>query len=125
MSTKHTQGPWATWDCPVMQRIGVTGPTAAAAMTATADIRDKGYAKWSEVLTHGGCVAAIALGATQEEAYANARLIAAAPELLESLEEVLEQWISEMKDWGDDDYEDRVFVKFARETIAKAKGGAA
>jgi hypothetical protein len=83
--TKHTEGPWGTWDCPLISKRGVTGPTAAAAMAATADIRDRGYAKFSEVLNADQKVIAIALGITQEEAHANASLIAAAPELLQAL----------------------------------------
>lgn len=86
--SKHMAGPWGTWGDAVIRRRGVKGPTAAGAMRATRDISNSGYCHWDEVLTECQKVAAIALGESQEQASANARLIAAAPDLMEALQEL-------------------------------------
>lgn len=62
-------------------------------------------------MAHGG-------PSRQDEYDANARLIAAAPDLLEALKAVLPEG------WGDDDTMDHIpGVKQARAAIAKALGG--
>jgi hypothetical protein len=71
----------------------VTGPSAATAMTATLAIRNSSVCKshpFFEVSAKCGRSPAIALGDTEEEARANARLIAAAPALLEALQNLLD-----------------------------------
>jgi hypothetical protein len=55
------------------------------------------------------------------EAQANARLIAAAPDLLEAIEGMIE-WFVEADEYAD--YEELETVKVARKAIAKAKGAA-
>ena len=83
MSGARTDGDWALWGSGALPN-GVTGPTAAASMVATAAIKESNYASFEEVCTTTKKVVAIALGANKQETRANARLIAAAPELLAS-----------------------------------------
>jgi hypothetical protein len=58
---------------------------------------------------------------------ANARLIAAAPELLEVLEGILPEYESYVMSEQDEEIRDRnsAWLEHARATLAKAKGGAA
>ena len=53
-----------------------------------------------------------------DNAEANARLIASAPELLEALEECLDQ----LSSWQDNHEEDTFTMKRAKEVINKARG---
>lgn len=58
-----------------------------------------------------------------EQEQANARLIAAAPELLEELEKMTNEYAKSMKDAGVTYYPEALFVvRQARKAIAKAKG---
>ena len=90
MNAKHTPGPWVTY-LNTMDDVVVR------------KMNEAGYEQ---------CV--IARGAN----YKNARLIAAAPELLEALIELAD---CGAEAWG----EDRPCVRIARDAIAKATGGKA
>lgn len=52
------------------------------------------------------------------------RLIAAAPDLLEALQDVLDEWVRDLTDAGEEDVEERAYVKFARAALARATGSA-
>lgn len=88
----HTPGPWAA----------VELPTAIA------------------IKSHIGNVANIQRGSMREQQKANARLIAAAPELLDALKEVAEVF---GKDWREGSTQRRL-GDLARTAIAKAEGKA-
>jgi hypothetical protein len=103
---KHTPGPW-----PLNLR---TVTDSAGCVTTHAEIGPG----WSEgrYMSVSGCI---------DEA--DARLIAAAPELLEALQDLLEDHVRTL---GyvydqDDDPEESALVRFARAAIAKATGSAA
>lgn len=87
METKHTPGPWehwiggATW--------GITGPSGAASSCAEKAVRDSLILNDCTVIyiaSKNNVAPALAFGDTKEEAEANAKLIAAAPDLLEALQ---------------------------------------
>lgn len=92
MSTQYTPGPW---------RIGTPPPNGEQTIGTL----------------NGLMVAVATTGAEMEETKANARLIAAAPELLEALQSVLENCL-------DSEGLCAAHAK-ARAAIAKAEGGAA
>jgi hypothetical protein len=94
MSTSHTKGPW--WD--------------SGLEVGTVPMMDIKVARVS--------------GATFDEAKANARLIAASPDLLEALREVLkhEEWHAASAD--EVTREARDAIRKARAAIAKATGAA-
>lgn len=58
---------------------------------------------------------------------ADARLISAAPDLLEELNSMLKDFVDDLSGWGydEDDIADHPQVKAARAAIAKAKGDGA
>lgn len=88
METKHTAGEWDAWinGC---SKYSVTGPAAAAAMAAIWIMKDSGHrGHYVELASQSLECPGIALGDTKERAEANARLIAAAPDLLEALEQI-------------------------------------
>lgn len=87
MTTSHTPGPW----------VAVELPTAIA------------------IKSHMGNVANIQRGSMREQQQANARLIAAAPDLLEALK----AFVNHGSCFDDDDMEK------ARAAIAKVQGGEA
>lgn len=96
--TTHTQGPWETFEC----------LNGAISVNASPQI---------PIATVGG--AGWHLGA--KTAQANARLIAAAPDLLEALETALEMLIDS---WGNEQIaagDDQV-ANVIKDAIAKAKG---
>lgn len=100
--SKHTPGPWGTWIDDI--KYGVTGPSAAHAMIAENAIKKSDLnGAWKDsfhVVSSVGRVSCLALGDTEVEARANARLIAAAPDLLEALQEALDhQLVTEGPDW--------------------------
>ena len=66
--SKHTPGPWQIYDCEFAVRVGIEGGNKTSVITLGAKGDDSGV--WGE---------------TTEQAEANARLIASAPELLEAL----------------------------------------
>ncbi len=109
MTTKHTPGPWA---------VGYRAydVTACGGQMKICDIRGWGY------LTGLGALALPAEQATEIQ-YANARLIAAAPDLLTELEKA-EDFMSGFEgDELQDDIDEKLVT--IRAAIAKAKGGAA
>jgi hypothetical protein len=87
-SMKHTTGPWAT------RGWSITGPTAAADYVATEAVKDA----MPEVFVHtigqadgiGKAAVCTAYGMSAEEAEANARLLAAAPDLATALKSLME-----------------------------------
>ena len=72
---------------------------------------------------HSICKAHLIGGNDPDQALANARLIAAAPDLLEALEAMIEEWIdyATLNNLGDPGAKHN--IKLARAAIAKAKGG--
>lgn len=92
MSTQYTPGPW---------RIGTPPPNGEQTIGTL----------------NGLMVAVATTGAEMEETKANARLIAAAPELLEALQSVLDNCL--------DSEELCAAHAKARAAVAKATGGAA
>jgi hypothetical protein len=98
----HTAGPW---------KIGRTSKTH------NAPVRYWETSVFNRIIG----VTATGSGGTQEEAEANARLIAAAPEMLEALEDVeskIVDYEAGRINWRPDDFLMRV-----REAITKARGG--
>lgn len=110
---KHTPGPWEHWA--QGGNFSVTGPAAAAAMVATRAMRESGYGHFVECASSFRESPAIALGDTKERAEANARLIAAAPELLAILSAIID--LNPQLPMG--------YREEAEAAIAKATGGAA
>jgi hypothetical protein len=87
-AAKHSQGPWEAW-IGGKSRLSVTGPAAAAVMCCRFALRDDPVSKgepWVEVAATDQTAPALVFGDTQEQCEANARLIAAAPDLLEALQ---------------------------------------
>lgn len=97
MTTQHTPGPWQ----PFTRYVTAKGRFLAKAFEANDATEQPGFSAGQEPQQ------------SQTEAAANARLIAAAPELLAALEHLMRY------DFGDSDG-----AKQARDAIAKAKGGA-
>lgn len=98
---KHTPGPW------FIPRANF--PTGSAGTSV--------WALGGDVLIAESPSKSLSL----EGRRANARLIATAPELLEALQDVLDEWVRDLIDAGEEDVEERAYVKFARAAIAKAK----
>ena len=100
--SKHTEGPWK-----------VDGKTELC-ITNVHD-RSKYVGSASIMGSKDNCKE------LYEEAKANARLMAAAPELLEALEAIQKHWNYEGNAYGMDD-ELLPIMKKAKQAIAKAKG---
>lgn len=100
--SKHTPGPWVVFDG---HFPGIDGDDGKFSVLI-----------YGEELEEGGI-----RGRTSEEIAANARLIAAAPDLLEALDSlksaVVEGWYSNGEWWQEG-------IDLASAAIAKAKGGA-
>ena len=81
--TKHTPGPWISDDLGV-----ITGGADYAT-----SVCETYLVKWKDKSTYGKAYSEHpAIKANREEAEANARLIAAAPELLEALERIIDAY---------------------------------
>lgn len=130
---KYTKGPWEHWAGNAT--MSVTGPAAAASMCAVRAIKEQGYGYCVELASIGQETPGIALGDTQERAEANARLIAAAPDLFDSHEPDREgpdflDWVaSRLVLHGDHPQADFIVclrrrAEKARAAIAKATGQA-
>ena len=98
---KHTPGPWAV----------VTDDTAAQ-VKGFPCIHSDNYIVVGVEGMYGDI----------ETDYANARLIAAAPDLLEALERLATFEAFTFEEWGDDNPEVTARVEYARAAIAKARG---
>ena len=103
--SKHTPGPWLIAESVVSRH----------AITNMRRIRSK-----NEGLEHGAVCDVYGIQ-DGSEASANARLIAAAPDLLEALQGMIE--VVSNTEYGEIDR--KLAVKDARASIAKATGGAA
>lgn len=103
MTSKHTPGPWTLADdgTPFVYKIG-----------------ERGSNVFSLSVQGGGHPSDVA---SFDERVANARLIAAAPDLLDALIEIVEDLTHEDHEPGD--WSQHVVVKKARAAIAKATGG--
>lgn len=116
---KHTPGDWEAWiGC---AKYAITGPAAASSLVATKAMDVESYGFYVCLSSHSKECPGIALGNTKEKAEANARLIAAAPELLEALilmvrthDEPAETSLQEMNELK--------WIEQARAAIAKATG---
>lgn len=100
---KHTRGPWL-----------LRGTIITPADTDQVEI--------AEILTDEDETAFDDQGNLIGSSLGDGLLLAAAPELLEALEEVLHEWVRDLTDAGEEDIEDKAYVKFARRVIAKATG---
>lgn len=101
---KHTPGPWGYQKCPKPQ--------------AHSDCRDHA---WLVIWNDGKYEGDLAIVQT-EQAEANARLIAAAPELLEACRELLDLTSDLHEPDGSPDPEVERINRAARAAIAKAEG---
>jgi hypothetical protein len=115
MTSKHTPGPWRVTNSDVLPTEGddglrLIGIYAGEVVKSPHENMVTGY------IDCGGKFVASCNTRSDHEAEANARLIAAAPDLLEALEDALEI----ISDHLDNDFPD--FLHFARAAIAKTKG---
>jgi len=99
MTTAHTQGPWRVFDVLTALEIVTDRPTAH---------------ETESIVQFTG----------QRNAKANADLVAAAPDLLDALEDLVRRDETEARESGFDD-DEMSWLEDARRAIAKAKGGAA
>jgi len=99
MSAQHTPGPWSV--------------NSKAALIDPPDGESICLMRWPTNVR------------SEEETKANARLIAAAPELLEALTGILAEYEDRKSQWGDeylwDKHEDKEAIESARAAINKAK----
>ena len=110
----HTPGKWEPWIDG--KGFGITGPAAAAAGCAERAVINSQYVSDVPLFiisSSNQTAPAIAFGNTKEEAEANARLIAAAPELLDAL-------MSAMQTAEFEHHPERPWHHKARAAIAKA-----
>ena len=113
--SKHTPGEWEAWGNG-KSKYGVTGPAAAAAFVAKRAMDEAGDRNhYVEMASSSSVPPAIAFGNTKEEAEANARLISAAPELLEACKRLVN--CMHLAGWEGDDS-----TLYALAAIAKAEG---
>ena len=110
-TTTHTPGPWKVMACP---DHGGKHPYHDSRYIVT----EGAQVDWNHDNTEWALESGICLCTMRDVHPANARLIAAAPELLEALEALLEQ-----ADLGEVDEETALVVEQARAAIAKANGG--
>lgn len=118
--SKHTKGPWEFWADGKGGNFAMTGPAAAACMSACRSVRDSeitGDVPFHQIVAANKVAPAIAFGDTKQEAEANARLIAAAPDLLEALARIAS---IENKPFGGDWDEIGEARSIARAAIAAA-----
>lgn len=100
----HTPGPWTVGDGHIWHIDEATG---------------MGY-RFKPIEFAGGCLAWVADDDGDAEAEPNARLIAAAPELLKELKEFVDRWTKYDRPPTGDDL--AVYIRCARKAIAKAEG---
>lgn len=98
--TKHTPGPWEVFTGAGIPHPGIEGSGISIVVFGAKGERDMGV-----------------LGRTPKQAIANARLIAAAPELLDALTAIIEIGKRDLTNPKYDSYFDT-----ARDAIAKATG---
>lgn len=104
---KHTPGPWHIYNDSQVEHVGIEAENVSIVIFG-ADDDDAGIR-----------------GRNTEEAIANAHLIAAAPELLEALENIKHSVAQAIKTRNDWHREFLLIRNLADSAIAKAKGGAA
>lgn len=124
MSAKHTPGPWSAIypeDRVFYEGTDITSYDVVSEKTRL-QLRAEGREHYDRVHEDVANVAIVSThfwrDMSDEEAKANACLIASAPELLEALIELAD---CGAEAWG----EDRPCVRIARDAIAKATGGKA
>ena len=106
--TKHTPGPWT-----IDTRFHVYAILDPTGQEIT----------FQDTEPQEDCGSVTSRGRTAEETQANARLMAAAPELLEALESITASYDRLLKEHGKPFEWGRIQSDAAREAIAKAKGG--
>ena len=105
--SKHTPGPWQIYDCEFAVRVGIEGGNKTSVITFGAKGDYSGV--W---------------GKTTEQAEANARLIASAPELLEALKGAIAELYLIHSKYGDREHAKDCCcaIRHGEEIIAKAEG---
>ena len=120
MSNKHTPGPWKLCTNELDQEFNITGPDSFPVCMPYTIMSSK-YAKWSnKKLPPRQLWESVA----NEREQANARLIAAAPELLEALIDAREELAKRTGEFGADWDGTSMLIRMDT-AIASVKGGAA
>ena len=113
--TKHTPGPWGIADWGQFD-----GPNRNVVEAYEPEVVEPGrHSIWRDGIRRLHIASVQDSSVDIEETKANARLIVAAPELLEASEAIIERWDSTQWTWAE---HTSVLIHRLRAAIAKAKG---